>query len=127
VSSLEIPTYFQARHAAPLGLIHYPLEIDVPVACAGTLVMPGDVIVGDAEGVLVIPAALAEEDARDALEQEEREEWALERIKAGDSVVGVYPLGDERMDEFETWRAARRVARSGDGAVDRSVAPRSTQ
>ena len=55
VSELEIPTYYQAPHAAVLGLLHYPLEANVPIACGGTLVVPGDVIVGDAEGVLVDP------------------------------------------------------------------------
>ena len=72
------------RTRAVLGLLHYPLEANVPIACGGVLVMPGDVIVGDAEGVLVVPAALAEEVARDALEQEQREEWALERVEAGE-------------------------------------------
>ncbi len=69
---------------------------NVPIACGGVLVMPGDVIVGDAEGVVVLPAALAEEVARDALEQEEREAWALERVQAGESVATVYPLAAER-------------------------------
>jgi regulator of RNase E activity RraA len=68
------------------------------------------VIVGDAEGVLVVPAALAEQVAHDALEQEEREEWALERVQAGDSVEGVYPLGEGRRAEFEAWREARSAA-----------------
>ena len=109
VAGLEIPTYYQAPHAAVLGLIHYPLEANVPIACGGTLVYPGDVIVGDAEGVLVLPAALAEQVAHDALEQEEREEWALERVQAGDSVEGVYPLGEARRAEYEAWREARRA------------------
>ncbi len=69
--------------------------------------MPGDVIVGDAEGVVVIPAAMAEEVALGALEQELREEWALERVQAGESIRGVYPLAREREAEFEAWRAAR--------------------
>ena len=85
VAGLDIPTYFQAPHGAVLGLVHYPLESTVPVTCGGVLVMPGDVMVGDAEGVVVVPAALAEEVAHDALEQELREEWALERVQAGDS------------------------------------------
>ena len=76
----------------------------MPITCAGVLVMPGDVIVGDAEGVVVIPAALAEEVARDALEQEEREALALERVNAGESIRGIYPLADERRAEYEAWQ-----------------------
>ena len=88
-----MPTYYQAPHAAVLGLIHYPLESNVPIACGGVLVMPGDVIVGDAEGVIVVPAAMAEDVAHAALEQEEREAWALERVQAGESVRGRLPDG----------------------------------
>jgi 2-keto-4-pentenoate hydratase/2-oxohepta-3-ene-1,7-dioic acid hydratase in catechol pathway/regulator of RNase E activity RraA len=108
VASLAIPTYHRSRHAAVLGLRHFPLETNVPIACGGALVMPGDVLVGDGDGVLVVPAALAEEVAHDALEQEEREAFALERVEAGESVRGIYPLGEQRRDEFERWRARRR-------------------
>jgi 2-keto-4-pentenoate hydratase/2-oxohepta-3-ene-1,7-dioic acid hydratase in catechol pathway/regulator of RNase E activity RraA len=107
IARLDIPVYYQAPHAAALGLVHHPLEINVPVACGGVLVMPGDVMVGDEDGALVVPAALAEEVARDALEQEEREAWALERVLAGESTVGAFPLTDARRAEFEAWRAAR--------------------
>jgi regulator of RNase E activity RraA len=107
VAALDIPTYHRAPHANVLGLLHHPLESNVPIACGGTLVFPGDVIVGDAEGVLVLPAALAEQLAHDALEQELREEWALERVQAGDSVVGTYPLDEARRPEYEAWLAAR--------------------
>jgi regulator of RNase E activity RraA len=106
VAGLDIPVYFQNPHAAVLGLKHFPLEANVPIACGGVLVEPGDVLVGDAEGVVVVPAALAEEVARGAEEQEEQEAWALERVQAGDSIVGVFPLGDDRRAEFENWRAA---------------------
>jgi 2-keto-4-pentenoate hydratase/2-oxohepta-3-ene-1,7-dioic acid hydratase in catechol pathway/regulator of RNase E activity RraA len=108
VAAIPIPTYHRSRHAAVLGLRHFPLETNVPIACGGALVMPGDVIVGDGDGVLVVPAAMAEEVAHDALEQEEREAWALERVAAGESIRGIYPLGDERREEFERWRARRR-------------------
>jgi 5-oxopent-3-ene-1,2,5-tricarboxylate decarboxylase/2-hydroxyhepta-2,4-diene-1,7-dioate isomerase len=104
VARLEIPTYFAAAHAAVLGRLHFPLESNVPVACGGALVIPGDVIVGDGDGVLVIPAAMAEEVAADALAQESREAWALERVKAGESVRGIYPLSDARREEYEAWR-----------------------
>jgi 5-oxopent-3-ene-1,2,5-tricarboxylate decarboxylase/2-hydroxyhepta-2,4-diene-1,7-dioate isomerase len=107
VAALEIPTYYQAPHAAVLGLIHYPLETNVPIGCGGALVMPGDVIVGDGDGVLVVPAQMAEEVALAALAQEEREEFALERVQAGESVRGLYPLSPERQTEFDEWRARR--------------------
>jgi regulator of RNase E activity RraA len=71
--------------------------------------MPGDVVVGDAEGVDAVPAALAEEVARDAVAQEEREMWALERVAAGESVRGVYPVAPEREEEFQAWRRGRRL------------------
>jgi 5-oxopent-3-ene-1,2,5-tricarboxylate decarboxylase/2-hydroxyhepta-2,4-diene-1,7-dioate isomerase len=107
VASLEIPTYYQASHAAVLGLLHFPLETDVPIGCGGALVIPGDVIVGDGDGVLVLPARLAEEIALAALEQEQREAWALERVQAGESVRGIYPLSDARRPDYEAWLAAR--------------------
>jgi 2-keto-4-pentenoate hydratase/2-oxohepta-3-ene-1,7-dioic acid hydratase in catechol pathway/regulator of RNase E activity RraA len=103
IGRLGFPTYFQAAHPAVLGRLHFPLEINVPVACGGALVLPGDVIVGDADGVLVIPAALAEEVAVDAAAQELRESWALERVQAGESIDGIYPLSDGRRAEYEAW------------------------
>ncbi len=106
-AGLDIPTYHQAVHAAVLGVVHYPLATNVPVACAGVLVFPGDVIVGDAEGVLVIPAALAEDVAAEALEQEQREAFALERVKDGESIRGLYPLSEERRPDYEAWKKER--------------------
>jgi len=107
VTELDIPTYYRAANASSLWNAHIPLDVDVPITCAGVLVMPGDVIVGDAEGVVVLPFALAEEIAHAAVEVEEREAFALERVKAGESFRGLYPLSDERRSEYETWRARR--------------------
>jgi regulator of RNase E activity RraA len=107
VAALDLPTYYRAAHASVLGLLHHPLESNVPVGCGGVLVLPGDVIVGDAEGVVVIPAQLAEEVARDSAEQELVERFAFERIEAGESVRGLFPLGDERRGDYEAWRDAR--------------------
>jgi 5-oxopent-3-ene-1,2,5-tricarboxylate decarboxylase / 2-hydroxyhepta-2,4-diene-1,7-dioate isomerase len=105
VARLEIPTYYQAPHPAVLGRLHFPLESNVPIGCGGALVMPGDVIVGDDDGVVVVPAALAEQVAHDAVAQESREAWALERVKAGESVRSVYPLAERRREEYEAWRS----------------------
>jgi regulator of RNase E activity RraA len=110
VAALEIPTYYRAPHASVLGVLHYPLATNVPVACGGVLVMPGDVVVGDAEGVVVVPAQLAEEVGAAAVDQELREEFAFERVDAGESIRGVFPLSEERRAEYEAWREARRPA-----------------
>jgi 5-oxopent-3-ene-1,2,5-tricarboxylate decarboxylase/2-hydroxyhepta-2,4-diene-1,7-dioate isomerase len=103
VAELDLPTYYRTANASSLWHSHIPLETDVPITCAGSLVMPGDVIVGDAEGVVVLPAALAEAIAHDALEVERREAYALERVKAGESFRGLYPLAKEREPEYEQW------------------------
>ena len=107
VAALAIPVYLQVAHAATLARQHLPLEVDVPVACAGVLVMPGDVIVGDDDGAMVVPLALVEEVAREAYEQELRDAWSFERVAAGDSCNGVFPIGRERLAEYEAWKAAR--------------------
>jgi regulator of RNase E activity RraA len=108
IAELGRPVYHLASHGATLGRQHMPFSIDEPVTCAGVFVMPGDVIVGDGEGVVVIPIALAEDVVRDALVQEERERFAIELVAAGESTVGLFPLSKERMPEFEKWAAAQR-------------------
>jgi len=82
-----------------------PFSIDQPITCAGVFVMPGDVVVGDGEGVVIVPIALVGEVVRDALEQEAREAFALERVTAGESIAGLFPLSEARMDEYTAWAA----------------------
>jgi regulator of RNase E activity RraA len=109
IREIDLPVYHRASHAATLGRLHLPLAHQVPIACAGVTVMPGDIIVGDDEGAMVIPAALAEEVARDAARQEIEEEFALERVRAGESSIGVFPLSDARRAEFDEWLAKRQA------------------
>ncbi len=104
-ADLDLPAYSAGAHAAVLGRRHVPWEVGVDVACAGVLVRPGDVLVGDAEGVLLIPPDLADEVAADALEQEREERFVLARVDAGESVDGLYPLGPARRAEYERWAA----------------------
>lgn len=113
IAEIGMPVYYAASHGATLGRMHMPFSTDEPVTCAGVFVVPGDVVVGDGEGAVVIPVALVEEVTRDALAQEEREEFALERVRAGESTIGLFPLSKEREGDFEAWRAAR--ARGGEG------------
>ncbi|WP_419932527.1 hypothetical protein [Candidatus Poriferisodalis sp.] len=107
VADVGLPTYHRSSHAATLGRLHTPLAHQVPIACAGVTVFPGDIIVGDGEGAVVIPALLAEEVANDSYTQEIEEEWAIERVAAGESSIGVFPISAERRPEFEEWQAKR--------------------
>jgi regulator of RNase E activity RraA len=108
IAQIGRPVYHLASHGATLGRMHMPFSVDEPVTCAGVFVVPGDVVVGDGEGAVVIPAALVDEVIRDALAQEDRERFALERVAAGESTSGLFPLAKERVPEFEQWLAARR-------------------
>lgn len=101
VRALDIPTYYGGSHASVLGRRHVPAEVDVPVACGGTLVEPGDVLVGDGDGVLVIPPALVDEVAAAALAQEREEEFVLAKVRAGASVDGWYPMNAAARAEYE--------------------------
>ncbi|SES38996.1 fumarylacetoacetate hydrolase family protein [Actinokineospora terrae] len=100
---LEIPTYSAGAHAAVLGRKHVPWEIGVDVACAGVLVRPGDVLVGDGEGVILIPPAIVDEVAADALEMERQEKFILARVDEGESVDGLYPLGPRWREAYDNW------------------------
>jgi regulator of RNase E activity RraA len=106
-AELDLPAYFKAPHATTSSVLHHPVGIDEPIGCADVLVLPGDVIVGDAEGVVVIPAHLADEVAAGAARQEEVEDFALERVRAGEPIADLYPLADARRAEFEVWRTER--------------------
>jgi regulator of RNase E activity RraA len=107
IKELGIAVYHGASHAATFGRLHMALEHQIPIACAGVTVIPGDIVVGDGEGAVVVPAALVEEVAADAYQQELEEEWALGRVAAGESTLDVFPIAAERRPEFDTWLAGR--------------------
>jgi 2-keto-4-pentenoate hydratase/2-oxohepta-3-ene-1,7-dioic acid hydratase in catechol pathway/regulator of RNase E activity RraA len=107
VSALAIPTYHAGAHPAVLGRRHVPWDTDITIACGGAAVQPGDVIVGDADGLLVIPPALIEEIVDGAIEQELEETFIAERVAAGDGVDGLYPMNANWKERYATWRSAR--------------------
>ncbi len=100
-----LPTYAAAMNAHTNKTIHHPSEIQVPIACGEVAVYPGDIIVGDEEGVVVVPAHLAEQVAAAAEEMELKEEFILEKIHGGASIVGTYPPNEETVAEYAAWRA----------------------
>jgi regulator of RNase E activity RraA/2-keto-4-pentenoate hydratase/2-oxohepta-3-ene-1,7-dioic acid hydratase in catechol pathway len=105
--AMDLPVYYGATHPAVLGRRHVPWEVNTTIACAGVTVTPGDIIVGDGDGVIVIPAHLAMEVAQDAAEQELQEEFAAAMVAKGESVDGLYPLGKRWQAAYEAWLAKR--------------------
>ena len=105
VAEEPIPTYCAAANALLSSVAHYPADLQVPIGCGGVLVMPGDVVVGDGDGVLVIPGRLADDVARDAAEQEALEAYVLTKIRAGAELDGTYPPDEATRAAFARWRA----------------------
>ena len=104
VAALGIPAFSAGPHPAVLGRRHVPWETDATIACGGAVVQPGDVIVGDDDGVLVIPPALVREVVADAIEQEREERFIAEQVDGGASVNGLYPMNAEWKARYATWQ-----------------------
>jgi 2-keto-4-pentenoate hydratase/2-oxohepta-3-ene-1,7-dioic acid hydratase in catechol pathway/regulator of RNase E activity RraA len=105
VAALDIPVFSAGAHPAVLGRRHVPWETDVAIACGGTAVLPGDILVGDDDGVVVIPTALAEEVLADAVEQERQERFVTDQVSTGASIDGLYPLSGAWLERYRTWAA----------------------
>lgn len=109
IGEMDFPVYC-AGGSAPLNLIHHhAIDLNVPIGCGGVAVYPGDIIVGDDEGVAVIPRHLADEVARDAFEQEKMEAFILERVEGGAKLAGTYPPNADTKAAFETWRKQKGI------------------
>ncbi|WP_285117254.1 fumarylacetoacetate hydrolase family protein [Leifsonia sp. fls2-241-R2A-40a] len=107
VAALDIPTYHNGPHPAVLGRKHVPWDTDIAIACGGAAILPGDVIVGDADGLLVIPPALVEEVVTDAIEQEREEEFIAEQVSQGNPVDGLFPMNTAWKERYRAWLTQR--------------------
>jgi 2-keto-4-pentenoate hydratase/2-oxohepta-3-ene-1,7-dioic acid hydratase in catechol pathway/regulator of RNase E activity RraA len=103
VTALDIPTYFGGPHPAVLGRKHVPWDIDQTIACGGATVQPGDVIVGDDDGLLVIPPAMIEEIVDAAIEQERQETFIAQQVGRGEKVDGLYPMNESWQRKYRQW------------------------
>jgi regulator of RNase E activity RraA len=109
IARLDIPAYHN-RPSAPTNLTHHQaLDINVPIGCGDVPVWPGDVVVGDGEGVVVIPAHLADEIAAEAVEMTAFEDFVQAEVLKGRSILGLYPPTDPQTPaDFAAWRAANK-------------------
>lgn len=110
IGALDMPAY-HVRPSAPTNLtLHEAIDIDVPIGCGDAAVFPGDVIVGDGDGVVVIPAHLADEVGQECAEMESFEAFVWESVREGHSIIGLYPpTREETLRRYEVWRAAART------------------
>ena len=104
IADLNFNAYHQ-KPSAPTNLtLHQALDINVPIGCGDVAVFPGDVIVGDDDGVMVIPHHLAEEVANECIEMTLFENYVIEKVNQGDSIIGLYPLTNKKIKtDFEKW------------------------
>ncbi|MGP3535560.1 fumarylacetoacetate hydrolase family protein [Microbacterium sp. RD1] len=107
VAEIGIPVFSAGAHPAVLGRKHVPWEHDVAVGCGGTTVEPGDILVGDSDGVIVIPPGLVEEVVDAALAQEDEDAWVAAQVKAGHPVDGLFPMNAEWRSRYEAERTGR--------------------
>ncbi len=108
IAKLAMPS-FHHRPSAPTNLtLHQAIDINVPVGCGDAPVFPGDVMVGDGDGVLVLPAHLADEIAAEAVEMTVFEDFVTEEVMKGRSIIGLYPATQEQTrTDFAAWRKAK--------------------
>jgi regulator of RNase E activity RraA len=107
VQEFDIPVFSQGAHPSVLGRRHVPWETDVTIACGGAAVQPGDIIMGDRDGVIVIPPFLLDEVAREAAAQERADAWVAEQVAKGAPVDGLFPMNAEWKAKYEAEQEAR--------------------
>ena len=108
VAEVGLPVYAAGPHPAVLGRRHVPWEVGATIACGGATVRPGDVIVADDDGALVIPPGLVPEVLEAAEEQEDEEAFIAEMVRRGESVRGLYPPDSEWRRRLDAWREEKR-------------------
>ena len=106
VAEIGLPVFSQGAHPSVLGRKHVPWDVDVTIACGGATVQPGDIIVGDSDGVIVIPPALVEEVVDATLAQEEEDAWIAEQVEAGHPVDGLFPMNAAWRAKYDAAKAA---------------------
>lgn len=112
IAKLDMPSYC-AGPSAPTNLtLHQAVDIDAPIGCGGVAVFPGDIAVGDGDGVMILPAGLADEIAAEAAGMESFEAWVMDEVRSGASIIGLYPPNEATRARF--------AARTGDQRDERS-------
>ena len=101
-----LPAYHRRPSSPPSPIAHRPVDLNLPIACGGVAVYPGDIIVGDCDGVVVVPPDVVDEIAEEALATTLYEEFAEEEVARGRALPGLFPVaGEEAKRDYEAWKA----------------------
>lgn len=109
IQQLDLPVYIRMPHATTSVTVHHPADMNVPIGCGEVYVQPGDIVMGDAEGVVVMPVTVADDVARDGYEQELLEQFLQEKVANGSNIKGVYPPNDAVLQEYQEWRSQQDI------------------
>jgi regulator of RNase E activity RraA len=107
IRGVGLPAFVGGVHASASQTLHYAVDANVPIQCGGITVMPGDVLVGDSDGVVVIPRKYAAQIADEAVQHDELEVYLYELISNGASLRGVYPPNEQTLRDYEVWKQRR--------------------
>ncbi len=107
LKKMDFPVFARGNAAPPSYASMSAADAQIPIGCGGVAVFPGDIVIGDADGVVILPAAIAQEVARNAVEQDQLEAYVRMRVEGGDSIVGVYPPNEETKAAYRAWLAKR--------------------
>ncbi len=107
LKKMDFPVFARGSAAPPSYASMIAADAQIPIGCGGVAVFPGDIVIGDADGVVILPAAIAQEVARNAVEQDQLEAYVRMRVEGGDSIVGVYPPNEETKAAYRAWLAKR--------------------
>ncbi|OIH82295.1 hypothetical protein BLJ79_20465 [Arthrobacter sp. UCD-GKA] len=105
VAALDIPTFHNGAHPAVLGRKHVPWDTDVAVGCGGTTIVPGDIVIADADGILVIPPHLAAEIAEEVVESERQDTFVFLNVSKGSKIEGLFPMNAAWKAKYNQWVA----------------------
>lgn len=107
IKRMGLPVFTRAVHPGANTSALLPYEYDAPIQCGGVTVLPGDAVVGDEDGVIVIPAALAHRIADEATQQEHLEGFLRKLVEAGETLPEAYPPSARVRAAYEAWRAGQ--------------------
>lgn len=108
IAALDLPSYHNCPSAPTNLTLHQAIAINEPIGCGDVAIFPGDYVVGDDDGVMVIPADIADEVAEECLQMTVFEEFVLENVNEGRSIIGLYPPTDQKiLEDFEVWKKVK--------------------